>query len=100
MSATTLFCAWRRETAPRHQSARSHRLPDSLTSLALAVFLFFQPKFFRKTATEHYQPPEETGQKEYEVPMLDEQAYVMQVWFGFVEFFMVLNKSILTETVE
>jgi len=33
----------------------------------------------RKSATEHRQPFELIEQKEYEVPMLDEQAYIMQV---------------------
>uniref|UniRef100_A0A914S110 Uncharacterized protein n=1 Tax=Parascaris equorum TaxID=6256 RepID=A0A914S110_PAREQ len=34
--------------------------------------------FCRKPATEHYLPAEVTGTKEYEVPYLDDDAYMMQ----------------------
>ncbi|MFH4974400.1 hypothetical protein AB6A40_001109 [Gnathostoma spinigerum] len=33
---------------------------------------------FKKTATEHYLPAEVNGDKEYEVPYLDDDAYMMQ----------------------
>lgn len=34
--------------------------------------------FVRKRATEHLRPPDKENVKEYEVPCLDEDAYLMQ----------------------
>jgi hypothetical protein len=69
--------------APARQNAKSPHSPASL----IRKWVIFQPHshanwlmgIIRKSATEHRQPFELTEQKEYEVPMLDEQAYIMQV---------------------